>query len=200
MSTYRLPQSVHAYFTDREAKTGVDLMHAYGLDQLPASLGWDQIPAYYAAVLATAQVQVERAMALETLWRHVWRDGMAAWTALTPDEQKEVGWSLDVTPAGCWLGDSFGRAFARGENQTIAVGVEIDERDLYVYVGAWIGNETALRSADGTDRNGFELSDEHLYSRKLVVTGSADIDLTALSSDTGELLRIAEDRLSAYWK
>lgn len=111
--SYEFPESVFEYLTDNSVRAGVNSIADNALKKLPAGLEWNEIPSFYRAVLATQQVQVEWALAMDALWRDVWPHAVPGWKAMQPYEQSAEYDDVDVSVAKCWSEEWFGRCFIK---------------------------------------------------------------------------------------
>jgi hypothetical protein len=107
-----VPQSVLAYFQNRDVETAVD--HLLATDKasktkLAGVERWEHLPGYYRANLAARQTPVEFAILLEALWCAVWTGVPAAWRACPPAEPARPDLAVNVTTV--WEQGCFDRRF-----------------------------------------------------------------------------------------
>lgn len=140
-----VPQSVLAYFQNRDVETAVDHLLATDKGSKTKLIGverWEHLSGYYRANLAARQTPVEFAILLEALWCAVWTGIPAAWRACPPTEPARPDLAVNVMTV--WEHGCFDRRFevdgmavelavALSANEGIQLGVvlyDAEERTL----------------------------------------------------------------------
>lgn len=129
------PDSVLAYFKDRQVRAGVNAMMTRA-DKLPADLQWSEMPGYYRALSATHRLVVDHVLLLQEVWQAVWEAAIPSdWEALDPDEQVADA-DQSPHPKVCWEEGAYYRCYTRGL-RTIYTGIALSESGLYVGFGVF---------------------------------------------------------------
>lgn len=160
---FSIPPSFVAYATDREVRTAVDFLLGRRRPKIPAALGWNELPAFYEAVLSAHQVKFEFPMILFRLWEQIWRP---AWERLELGVERgertiveaEEWHDQRLDPATVWEEGWFGGTLwfrAAGSLYEVGVGTNIDEKSR-----VQLGVAVYLSGSDTWVTENLQLDDE----------------------------------------
>lgn len=82
-----IPAGLLAYFSDSKTEAAVDLLLAKQRPDVPDDVSWSDVPAYFRALRAARQIEVDYAILLHEIWSAVWKALPKPWVAKEPHEQ-----------------------------------------------------------------------------------------------------------------
>lgn len=104
-----LPDALASYISETRIRRAVDLL--LGDPEVPEQIEWDEIPAFFDALVAAQQVQADHARTLVELWRRVWESHLGPdLVPMTAADQVEFDW-YGPTHVVMWDESCFGRGF-----------------------------------------------------------------------------------------
>jgi hypothetical protein len=82
-----VPAGLLAYFSDRKTEAAVNLLLNKQRPDVPDDVSWSEVPAYFRALRAARQIEVDYAIFLHEIWGAVWKAPPKPWVAREPHEQ-----------------------------------------------------------------------------------------------------------------
>lgn len=82
-----IPAGLLAYFSDRKTEAAVNLLLNKQRPDVPDDVSWSDVPAYFRALRAARQIEVDYAIFLHEIWGSVWKALPMPWVAREPHEQ-----------------------------------------------------------------------------------------------------------------
>lgn len=191
-SSISMPASVLSYFTDKPTEMATDLLLAKKRPTIPEDVAWEDLHAFYKAILAAKQIEVEHAIFLNDLWVEICQPMNAPWV---PNEPHQQNGDCAIDLASIWQESFFTREFSNGVYSCEILTFIGKDEGIQIGYGLWHDGENLLKSTPSPD---WETPDDILWSAEGAVPITPVIDLQNLRQLADEGKRFLLDILKNH--